>query len=105
MPILPKAYETPNGRLRFVVVVDSDGDVTLGFDGHRWQTHADVLTELASRNATKAVRNSLDDRSVIALLSIKGCLADVWVTNDPAQDARNVQDAESVEFRSWSGLA
>jgi hypothetical protein len=34
-----KIYESPDGLLRFLVVQDDDGDVSLGFDEYAWHTH------------------------------------------------------------------
>ncbi len=107
MEISPQVYDSPDGQLRFLVVVDSDGDVALGFDGHSWHTHADIQAELGNATEPDAVRQSVDDllgdRSVIALLSVRGRLADVWVAESPTEDARNVQSDETLEFRYWSG--
>ena len=36
---------SPDGRLRFLIAADPDGDLALGFDGFPWHTHADTLSE------------------------------------------------------------
>jgi hypothetical protein len=36
-------HRSPDGLLRFIVTRDEQGDISLGFDGFVWHTHADVL--------------------------------------------------------------
>ena len=42
-----RAYDSPDGSLRFLVGTEDDGDVSLGFDGFAWHTHADILAAVA----------------------------------------------------------
>lgn len=95
-----------DGRLRFLVV-DLDGDLTLGFDGFPWHTHANVLALRSGLGPTEAVRGFVDDllgdRSVIALWGVPGEIRDVWVSEDPDRDAAYPIEGEVIEMRYWSG--
>ena len=100
-------HVSPDGRLRFLVVADPDGDLALGFDGFPWHTHADILAALSGLEPAEAVRryvdDLLDDRSVIALRGVPGEVRDVWVSEEPAQDAACPIEGEVIELRYWSG--
>jgi hypothetical protein len=107
-------YVSPDGRLRFRVITGADGDVTLGFDGFPWHTHADILAALTGLPEPEAVRRYVADlvggESVIVLWSVRGELRDVWVSDDPAKDAGYASTAyaepgESVALRYWDGRA
>ncbi len=99
-------YVSPDGRLRFTVHSDADGDVTLGFEVFPWHTHADLL---AGAGATESdaveqfVQELLGNRSVIAISRIGGEVRDVWITYDPASESRYLSEGESVELRYWDG--
>jgi hypothetical protein len=101
-----KQYVSPDDQLRFVVEHDEQ-DVSLGFEGFPWHTHADVLAsefgisgELAVR---RFVRDLLSDRSIIVVSRVSGTIRDVWITADPQSDLRYKSDDEVLEFRYWSG--
>ena len=100
-------HVTPDGRLRFLVVADADGELALGFDGFASHTHADILASLSGLSQDDAVRRYIDDlrndRSVIALWGIPGETRDVWVSDDPIRDATYPLEGEVVELRFWSG--
>jgi hypothetical protein len=107
-------HVSPDGRLRFLVVTGDDGDVTLGFDGFPWHTHADILAALTGLAEAEAVRrfvsNLVGGKSVIVLWSVSGELRDVWASDDPAKDAGYASTAyadpgESVALRYWDGRA
>jgi hypothetical protein len=97
---------SPDGRLRFLVVADSD-DVALGFDGFPWHTHADILASLSGLEEAEAVRryvdDLLDDKSVIALWGVPGEVQDVWISEEPAREADYPLEGEVIELRHWSG--
>jgi hypothetical protein len=68
-----QTYVSPDGKLRFQIVRDSNGDTRLGFEGFPWHTHADLLVghygptqELAME---RFVGDLLDSRSIIALFA------------------------------------
>jgi hypothetical protein len=100
-------HVSPDGRLGFLVVAAPDGDLTLGFDGYPWHTHADILASLSGLAATDAVRqfvaDLLSDKSVIAMWGVPGKVDDVWVSDDPASDVAYPQAGEVIELRHWSG--
>ena len=101
-----REYLSPDSQLRFVVCHDEQ-DVSLGFEGFQWHTHADVLAsefgtseELA---VNRFVRDLLSDRSILVVSRIGGTIRDVWITADPQSDLRYKSDDEVLEFRYWSG--
>src|SRR5215211_2578969 len=101
-----RAYVSPDNQLRFVVEHDEQ-DISLGFEGFPWHTHADLLAwefgtseELA---VDRFVSDLLSDRSILAVSRIDGTIRDVWITADPLSDLRYNSDEEVLEFRYWSG--
>jgi hypothetical protein len=99
-------YVSPDDRLRFVVEQDGQ-DITLGFEGFPWHTHADMLASACGTSEALAVDRFVDDllsdRCIIALSWISGTIRDVWITTDPPSDLRYGFDDEVLEFRYWSG--
>ena len=100
-------HVSPDGRLRFLIVADPEGDLSLGFDGYSWHTHADILAALSGLDQAEAVRqyvaDLLGDESVIALWGIPGEVRDVWISDDPARNASYPIQGEVIELRYWSG--
>ncbi len=100
-------HVSPDGRLRFLVVADRDGDLALGFDGYPWHTHADISAALSGLDETEAVRRYVhdlpNDKSVVALWGPPGEVRDVWISEDPARDAAYPIEGEVIELRYWSG--
>jgi len=103
---LPVEHISPDGMLRFVIERDDD-DVSLGFSGFSWHTHADLLRGTYGATEQEAVvrfvEELLNDRMVVALTRIGGVIQDVWVTDDPASELRYKPEEEDIEFRYWSG--
>jgi len=99
-------YVSPDGLLRFIVV-RADDDTSLGFAGHEWHTHGDLIAGsfgVTEREAiARFVEDLLGDRSVIAVSRVGGGIRNVWVTDDPASELRYKPAEEEVEFRYWSG--
>jgi hypothetical protein len=99
-------HRSPDGSLRFIVCRDEDGDISLGFDGFTWHTHADILASLSGLPQDVALRNYvnalLSDRSIIATARVGGEIRDVWVS-ETAQPDKYKPDNETIEFRYWSG--
>lgn len=99
-------YISPDGLLRFIVKED-DGDVTLGFAGHFWHTHADVLAATSGAAEQEAVArfvgDLLADRSVIAVTRVGGEVRDVRITDAPVSELRDKTEEEEIELRYWSG--
>ena len=97
---------SPDGLLRFIIAQDND-DVSLGFAGYAWHTHADLLAAsfgLPEREAIERfVADLITDRSVIAVSRVGGVIQDVWITDDPASELRYKPEDEEIEFRYWHG--
>ena len=101
---------SPDGQLRLLVICP-DGDWTLGFDGFPWHTHGSILASLSGKDEETAIDDFVTDltggKSVIAMKRIDGALADVWVSDDPAEDLSSLQQYglgdETIEFRLWDG--
>lgn len=83
-------YRSPDGLLHLTVTVASDGDMTIGFRGFPWHTHADTLAvtrnQLEEDAATSFVREILQDRAIIAMLHVDEILQDVWITVEPEKE-------------------
>ena len=97
---------SPDGLLRFIIERD-DEDVSLGFAGMQWHTHADLLAGACGVSEQEAidrfVGDLLGDRSVIAVSRVGGVIRDAWVTDDPTSELRYKPEEEEIEFRYWSG--
>lgn len=106
MQILER-HDSPDGLLKFVIGREEDGDVYLGFQGVGWHTHADILASSSGLSEDVAVRQFVDllltDQTVVAVVRIGGQIRDVWISDDPAKDAKYKQSDETLEFRYWSG--
>ncbi|MBB4394342.1 MULTISPECIES: hypothetical protein [unclassified Bradyrhizobium] len=105
-------YVSPDGQLRLLVICP-DGDWTLGFDGFPWHTHGSILASLSGKDEETAIVDFVADltscKSIVAIKRIGGAVADVWVTDDPADDALSSRQYgpsdETMEFRRWDGSA
>jgi len=99
---------SPDGTLRFIICRE-DNDVSLGFAGHPWHTHADLLVGTYGESEAIAidhfVEDLLNDRSIIAVSRIGGVIQDVWITGEPLSELRYKAEDEDIEFRYWSGRA
>lgn len=97
---------SPDALLRFIIERD-DADVSLGFAGHAWHTHADILAESFGMSEPEAiarfVEDLLNDRSVVAVSRVEGVVRDIWITDDPISELRYLSEGEEIEFRYWSG--
>ena len=101
-----REYVSPDGQLKFVVGRDEQ-DVSLGFEGFPWHTHASVLAsefgtceELA---VNRFVSDLLSDHCIIVLSRTGGTIRDVWITADPQSHLRDKSADEVLEYRYWSG--
>jgi hypothetical protein len=98
---------SPDGRLRLIVDADADGDLAVGFDGFQWHTHADLLASFSGLSEAEAVRRFVDDllqdRSVIAVRRTAAEVRDVWISDEPEDDAADPIEGETIELRYWSG--
>jgi hypothetical protein len=97
---------SPDGTFRFIIRRD-DEDLSLGFSGYVWHTHADLLAEASGAPEPVAVarfvEDLINDRTVIAVSRVGGVIRDAWVTDDPISELRYKPEEEDIEFRYWSG--
>jgi hypothetical protein len=102
-----QTFVSPDGALRFYVSTEEAGDVTLGFEGFPWHTHADLLVGFYGENEKAAVAGFLDallqGALVVRLEYVGGSLRDVAITVDPAKDLQHAQSDEHFVFRRWDG--
>ena len=100
-------YTSSNEMLRFPVTRSDDGDVTLGFDGFPWHTHADLLVGWCGPSEEAAVHRFLGDllhnRLVIAVVRRDRKIVDIRVTDDPKSALQWARADETLEFRYWVG--
>jgi hypothetical protein len=104
-------YRTADGLLELVVVRE-DGDVSIGFEGYSWHTHADVLQgeyTLIGENTTTpedAVERFLSDlRSDVARIIVyrkAGRISDVCVSLGEPDEDKYLDADETREVRYWS---
>ena len=101
-------YVSPDGSLTFLVIREH-GDVSLGFEGTPWHTHADILAALSGLSqedaVTQFVTSLLENKRVIATATVNGRVRDVWVTDDPAEVDIYKPENEVITFRLWDGSA
>lgn len=103
-----RTHSSPDGLLRLRVWT-SAGDVTLGFEGFGWHTHADILAATYGMSQEAAVerflQSVLENKEVI-VISRKGSeILDVWITDDPQRELRHDSEDEAIECRFWDGTA
>src|SRR6266516_2081819 len=100
-------YISPDQGLTFLVVRERD-DVSLGFAGYPWHTHADVLSGLSELSEEDAVSRYVDallnNESVIAVLTLNNIVIDIWIADDPLtpEDFKtqwSPQEGEAITFR------
>jgi hypothetical protein len=105
---LTAEHVSPDGILRFIVLREGS-DITLGFSGYEWHTHAELLVgpygESEEEAAASFVDDLLSDKLVIVVSSIGGVVKDVWITDDPASELSYAPAEESTLLRYWSGRA
>jgi hypothetical protein len=102
-----KEYVSPDSVLRLIVHTDDSGDVAIGFANTPWHTHASILATLSELPEDEAVHEYVhrvvSGEAVIRMLSVNGKLSDLWVSDDPAADAKHAIEGESIEMRYWNG--
>jgi hypothetical protein len=71
-----RTYTSSDQVLRFRVTRGNDGDVTLGFDGSAWHTHANLLVGWYGLTEGAAVHRFIEDllqsRIIIAVVRREG---------------------------------
>ncbi len=99
-------YVSPDGALRFLVRLP-DGDLTVGFEGHPWHTHGDILAALSGGSPEEAtaqfVADLLANKLIIAVATVAGKIRDVWIIDSPADTLRYCPPDEVIDFRLWDG--
>lgn len=104
MPI--SKFVSPDGALTFVVIQE-DGDFTLGFEGAPWHTHGDIISSATGLPIDEAVAGFIDallnDQSIIAIATVDGVVRDVWIPDLPLRPDPYKPENESIAFRLWGG--
>jgi hypothetical protein len=99
---------SPDGNLNFVVVASGDGEISLGFEGFPWHTHADILAALTGLPEEDAidefVAKLISNELIVVILRENSIVTDVWI-EDPPFKARqfDLSESESVQYRYWDG--
>lgn len=106
---LPPAdfHTSPDGQLALSIASDLSGETIIGFHGFDWAMEASHLAEASGLSLLEAtqqfVRDILEDRSIIAILTVDGDVEDIWITEHPQSDLEQCTEAEELSFRYWSG--
>jgi hypothetical protein len=104
---ITKTYDSPDGRLRFQVIREDDGDTRLEFEGFPWHTHGDLLVGSYGPTQEAAidrfVADLLQGRSTIALYRRDGVLYDICITDDRQSDLGMHPQTKASSF--GSGMA
>jgi hypothetical protein len=105
-------HVSPDQALTLLVVHQND-DVSIGFEGYPWHTHADILGRLSGLPADDAVSRFVEavtsNQAVIAIRRVNGVVLDIWVADDPLTppDFRSAMDTgsdgEVITYRYWNG--
>jgi hypothetical protein len=108
---MTERYPIPDTTLTLLVQRD-DGDITIGFDGYPWHTHADIIADLlGQRDPESALKTYLDDlfhdRLPIILRKKAGVLTEPFIPDFPDDpiDTKYFEPDESYELRYWSGYS
>lgn len=85
----------------------SEGDFTLGFEGHAWHTHGDLLAVGTSESPEDAANRFADEliagEHMIAVEREAGVIQRIWITDDPGAELRYCPPERTVDFRLWDG--
>jgi len=99
-------HTSSDGELT-LVIDETAGDFSVGFERMAWHTHADSLANLVDLTAAEALERYvaaiLNSQKVIAVLRREECIIDIWVSDDPAKDVSHVTGDEHLELRYWDG--
>jgi hypothetical protein len=58
---LLEQHRSPDSLLTLRIGRYDDGDISIGFDGYSWHTHADILASLSGLGEDEAVRQFVDN--------------------------------------------
>jgi hypothetical protein len=108
---MTERYSTPDTTLT-LLVQRNDDDITIGFDGYPWHTHADIIADLRRESDPEAALQAyLDDlfhdRLPIVLMKKAGVLTQPFIPDFPDQplNSKHFEADECYEVRLWSGFA
>jgi molybdopterin-binding protein len=100
-------HQSSDGLLKFVVGREDDETIYLGFQGIGWHTHGDILASMSGLPEEAAVRQFVDrlvsGQTIVVVERVGGRICDVRVTKNPAEELKNKEGNESLEFRYWDG--
>ncbi len=104
---------SPDGLLTLVGIQDTDGDITIGFEGFYWHTHGDLLATpwldmqqepLDPHDAAVAFISSIVTNQVpLVLHFISSKLKDVWGMGPGDMPPGHGAPDDSFEIRYWDG--
>jgi hypothetical protein len=101
-----ETYVSPDGTLTFLVVREP-GDISLGFRDATWHTHGDILAALSGLPVQQAVAAYVgaltSSKAVIAISTVDGRIADIWIPDDPGAPDPHQPENEIITFRYWDG--
>jgi hypothetical protein len=96
-----RSATSPDGLLTLELYANDE--VTIGFKGHDWHTHGDLLMPVYGDSPLAAANGFFDavlqDRQPICILSVTG---QAWVTDD-LLDELSAPEASDLVVRVWSG--
>lgn len=96
---------SPDGLLKLIVCGTVDGEISIGFEGYQWHTHADLLTSVYGSPQELAVRRFVDDvltgRAIIVVARVNNDIRDIWITEDAEAENEYTTPGETLEMRSW----
>ncbi|MEM7226910.1 MAG: hypothetical protein AAF495_28325 [Pseudomonadota bacterium] len=101
-----ETYVSPDNALKLVVVEDSGGNMTVGFEGGNWHTHPDLIRDwlpVGNRDAVQfLVEAIIGDQLPILFKASSGSSSNAWISDNLWQTLRCSDDGE-WSFRFWSG--
>ena len=101
-----QTFTSPDGFLK-LLVVRSGEDISIGFDGSDWHTHPDIIAYEYGVPEEQAVdwfvREVTGNRLTIAVSRVAGGVRAVWITDNPSDELRHLDEGETIQFRKWDG--
>lgn len=94
-----------DGKLTLLVTVGVDGETAVGFEGHDWHTHPDLLAAMLQVPEQEAVAEFISrlqaDEIPIVLSTDGGVSVDPWVSDN--LEATLSMFGSACLLRYWSG--
>ena len=103
---------SPDDSLKLLVTKE-DGDLSVGFEGYSWHTHADVLlaeykTDMEEEALGRFIEDVITGRRQIVILKKAGVVADAWIDYRPDSPLYRhpgndpyLEPDERIEIRPW----